>query len=82
MPEVQVKFGLVRRYLPAVLKENTNGWHIEYYAMNEITRKLERKRVKLNRERKKSRTFMEFRSIVENPEWTDPLRQNLIDPLK
>lgn len=64
MPEVQVKFGLVRRYLPAVLKENTNGWHIEYYAMNEITRKLERKRVKLNRERKKSRTFMEFRSIA------------------
>ncbi|MBE6324600.1 MAG: hypothetical protein E7074_06440 [Bacteroidales bacterium] len=64
MPEVQVNFGAMRRYMPAVLKSNTNGFYIEYYAYNQITDGLERKRMKLNRERKKARNFAEFRSMT------------------
>ena len=61
MPEVQVNFGAMRRYMPAVLKSNTNGFYIEYYAYNQITDGLERKRMKLNRERKKARNFEHLR---------------------
>lgn len=64
MPEVQLNFGTMRRYMPAVLKSNTNGFYIEYYAYNQITDGLERKRMKLNRERKKARNFAEFRSMT------------------
>ncbi|MBQ7531183.1 MAG: tyrosine-type recombinase/integrase [Paludibacteraceae bacterium] len=52
----------LRRYMPAVLRQNGSGWYIEYYAFNQITKALERKRVKLNRERRKARTFAEFRA--------------------
>lgn len=64
MPEVQLNFGTLRRYMPAVLKSNTNGWYIEYYAFNQITNGLERKRQRVNKERKRARTFAEFRSIT------------------
>ena len=64
MPEVQLNFGTMRRYMPAVLKSNTNGWYIEYYAFNQITNGLERKRQRVNKERKRARTFAEFRSIT------------------
>ncbi len=64
MPEAQVNFGALRRYMPAVLKSNTNGWYIEYYAYNQITNDLERKRQRVNKERKRARTFAEFRSIT------------------
>lgn len=56
--------GTVRRYLPAVLRKNRMGWYIEFYAYNEITSSLERKRMRVNRERKRARTFAEFRSIA------------------
>ena len=64
MPELQQNFGTMRRYLPAVLRQNSMGWYIEYYAYNEISQSLERKRVRVNRERKRARTFAEFRSIT------------------
>ena len=54
----------MRRYLPAVLRQNSMGWYIEYYAYNQISQSLERKRVRVNRERKRARTFAEFRSIT------------------
>ena len=54
----------MRRYLPAVLRQNSMGWYIEYYAFNQISKSLERKRVRVNRERKRARTFAEFRSIT------------------
>ena len=54
----------MRRYLPAVLRQNSMGWYIEYYAFNQISQSLERKRVRVNRERKRARTFAEFRSIT------------------
>ena len=54
----------MRRYLPAVLRQNAMGWYIEYYAYNQISQSLERKRVRVNRERKRARTFAEFRSIT------------------
>ena len=54
----------MRKYLPAVLKQNTNGWYIEYYAYNQITNSLERKRQRVNKERKRSRTYAEFRTIA------------------
>lgn len=50
--------------MPAVLRQNGSGWYIEYYAFNQITKSLERKRVKLNKERKRARTFAEFRSLA------------------
>lgn len=52
MPEVQLNFGTMRRYMPAVLKSNTNGFYIEYYAYNQITDGLERKRMKLKESKK------------------------------
>ena len=64
MPELQQNFGTMRRYLPAVLRQNSMGWYIEYYAFNQISQSLERKRVRVNRERKRARTFAEFRSIT------------------
>ena len=64
MPELQQNFGTMRRYLPAVLHQNAMGWYIEYYAFNQISQSLERKRVRVNRERKRARTFAEFRSIT------------------
>ena len=54
----------MRRYMPAVLRQNSMGWYIEYYAYNQISQNLERKRVRVNRERKRARTFAEFRSIT------------------
>ena len=54
----------LRRYMPAVLRQNGSGWYIEYYGFNQITKALERKRVKLNRERRKARTFAEFRALA------------------
>lgn len=50
--------------MPAVLRQSKVGWYIEYYAFNSITQGLERKRIKVNRERKKARTFGEFRAIT------------------
>ena len=64
MPDVQVNFGLLRKYLPAVLRQSKVGWYIEYYAFNQVSNNLERKRIKVNRERKKARNFAEFRSIT------------------
>ena len=64
MPEVQLNFGLLRKYLPAVLRQSKVGWYIEYYAFNQVSNNLERKRIKVNRERKKARNFAEFRSIT------------------
>lgn len=64
MPELQVKFGALRKYLPAVLRQSKNNCYIEYYAFNQIINNLERKRIKVNRERKKARTFAEFRAIT------------------
>lgn len=53
-----------RKFLPAVLKQNSNGWHIEYYAFNSVSKSLERKRVKINKLKKKARTYAEFRSMA------------------
>lgn len=64
MPELQQNYGTMRRYLPAVLRQNSMGWYIEYYAYNQISQGLERKRMRVNRERKRARTFAEFRSIT------------------
>lgn len=64
MPELQQNFGTMRRYLPAVLRQNCMGWYIEYYAYNQISQELERKRMRVNRERQRARTFAEFRSIT------------------
>lgn len=43
MPELQQNFGTMRRYMPAVLRQNCMGWYIEYYAYNQISQGLERK---------------------------------------
>lgn len=64
MPEAIMNFGTVRRFLPAVLRQNSMGWYIEYYAYNPVANGLERKRIRVNRERKRARTYSEFRSIA------------------
>ena len=64
MSESGQTFESLRRYLPAVLRQNSMGWYIEYYAYNQVTKSLERKRMRVNRERKKSRTFAEFRALT------------------
>ena len=64
MSDIEVKNLSMRKFLPAVLKQNTNGWYIEYYAFNSFEKSLERKRLKVNKLRKKARTFAEFRSMA------------------
>jgi len=44
-----VKSCLTSNYLPAILREYKSGWIIEYYSENPLTRKLERKKLRLNR---------------------------------
>lgn len=61
-PTLQV--GGVRQFQPAVLRQNSMGWYIEYYAFNPVANGLERKRIRVNRERKRARTYAEFRSIA------------------
>ncbi len=61
-PTFQV--GGVRRFQPAVLRQNTMGWYIEYYAFNPVANGLERKRIRINRERRRARSYAEFRSIA------------------
>ncbi len=59
-----------RQYLPAVLKHNKKGWIIEYQALHPQTMVFERKRIKLNRERKRFTRQTDFKlyaySIVCN----------------
>ena len=64
MSDNEQKILTSRKFLPAVLKQNSNGWHIEYYAYNNEVHSLERKRIKVNMLRKKARTFAEFRSMA------------------
>lgn len=35
-------------FIPAILRENKAGWYIEYYCENPLTKKLERKTIKMN----------------------------------
>ena len=44
-----VKSCLTSNYLPAMLQEYKSGWVIEFYAENPITKKMERKKIKLTR---------------------------------
>lgn len=52
---------ILRNYTPAYLHKNVGGWLIEYYVFNPATKQLERKRIRLNMLRKRSRTLQEFR---------------------
>ncbi|GAP73092.1 hypothetical protein SAMD00024442_6_62 [Candidatus Symbiothrix dinenymphae] len=45
----QARSYTVVNYLPAVFKKNKSGWLIEYYAENPLSKKLQRKQIKLNR---------------------------------
>lgn len=50
------------RYLPAVLHKNdAMGWLVEYYVLNPISEELERKRIRLNKIRKRYRTQADFK---------------------
>ena len=44
-----VKSCLASNFLPAMLKGYKSGWVIEYYAENPLTKKMERKKFKINR---------------------------------
>ena len=49
------------RYLPAVLRKNATGWLVEYYVRNPDIDQMERRRLKLNKLRKRYRTIAEFK---------------------
>lgn len=50
------------KYLPAVLHRNeAMGWLVEYYVLNPATDALDRKRIRLNKIRKRYRTQADFR---------------------
>ncbi len=55
-----------KRYLPAVLRHNCDGWYIEYYFYNPVADKLDRKRILVNLLRKRYRTLCEFKMAVNN----------------
>ena len=44
-----VKSCLTSNFLPAMLREYKSGWIVEYYAENPLTKKLERKKLRLNK---------------------------------
>ena len=53
------------RYLSAVLHKNdAMGWLIEYYVLNPDTDALERKRIRLNKLRRRFKTLSEFRQVA------------------
>ncbi len=59
-----------RQYIPACLKHTAAGWLIEYYALHPQRETLERRQIKLNRERKRFTRYIDFKlyanSIVCN----------------
>lgn len=48
-------------YIPASLRHTSSGWHIEYFARHPQSQILERKRIKLNRERRRFSRLCDFR---------------------
>ena len=53
------------RYLPAVLHKNdAMGWLIEYYVLSPITNTLERKRLRVNKLRKRYQSVSDFRTAA------------------
>lgn len=56
----------VPQYIPAVLKNNKDGWYIEYYALHPQKQELQRFRTRLNKIRKKYKKAMEFRNYAYN----------------
>ena len=55
------------KYLPAVLHRNeAMGWIVEYYVLNPITDELDRKRIRLNKIRKRYRTQVDFRTAAND----------------
>jgi hypothetical protein len=54
-----VKSCLTSNYLPALLREYKSGWIIEYYAQHPVSKKLERKKVKL------TRLFTRYKSVKD-----------------
>lgn len=55
------------RYLPAVLHKNdAMGWIVEYYVLNPDSGELERRRIRLNKLRKRYRTQSDFRSAAND----------------
>ena len=49
------------RYLPAVLRKDATGWLVEYYVRNPDIDQMERRRLKLNKLRKRYKTIAEFK---------------------
>ncbi len=64
MPNLQQFSPAYNKYLPAVLRHNSDGYYVEYYSYNPVTDKLERKRMLVNMLRKRSRTTSEFKVQV------------------
>ena len=61
MPNLQQLSPAYNKYIPAVLRHNSEGWQVNYYVYNPITDKMERKRMLLNTLRKRYRTIAEFK---------------------
>lgn len=55
------------RYLPAVLHKNdAMGWIVEYYVLNPDSGELDRRRIRLNKLRKRFRTQTDFRNAAND----------------
>lgn len=63
MPNYQQYSKDFHQFLPATLHHNCDGWQIEYYAYNPVSGQMERKRILVNR-LKKRYTKKEFKVIV------------------
>lgn len=51
-------------FLPATLHHNCDGWQIEYYAYNPVSDRMERKRILVNRLKKRYKKVSEFKAVV------------------
>ena len=63
MPNLPEYSNFFHQFLPATLHHNCDGWQIEYYAYNPVSGKMDRKRILVNR-LKKRYSVKEFKFIV------------------
>jgi len=68
-----VKSCLTSNFLPAMLREYKSGWIVEYYAENPLTKKMERKKLKLTKlvSRYKSKKDARFHRCLETQQFAD-----------
>ena len=64
MPNLEEYSKDFHQFLPATLRHNCDGWYIEYYAYNPVSDRMDRKRILVNRLKKRYVKQSDFKAIV------------------